>query len=111
MNTTTTTITALPARVRHALMQGVECHDAEAGREDFSGLDMLGMDEDTATALFGADVADALADAEVIFDLELVELCCITFDCPGQAALFGSVTVDAPGVDELGSYEEDHIDW
>lgn len=59
------------------------------------GLELLNLTEDQAAELFDAPTVNRLA-APIRADLEVVQLCCVTFDCPGDFTTAGTVTIDQP---------------
>jgi len=103
MNTTAPTITTGQiALVREALAEAIEAHaDAVWAGEEAAGsadaLEILGITEDEAVARFGEEIGHLVAHVSVDTDCEDVELCCVTFDCPGERGTVGTVTVLVEG--------------
>lgn len=82
-----------------------------------SGLELLGLDEEAAAERFGDEVGRLLAETYVTAEIETVQLCCVTFDCPGAWGAVGSLYVEV-GPELVGEGEflaedglAEEIDW
>lgn len=110
--------TDLRSTVEELLTSAIVSHIADLtddSTDTLSGLDLLDIEEDAAFARFGPAVAGALADATVQIDVAVQALCCVSFDCPGEFGLFGSVDVRFPVEGSVfarfGSVDEGDLSW